>query len=717
MIIIDKEMKKKLYILPLITILFALGSCETPFNRMFNKVEQVEINDIHNAYVVGDVFREKNELEIYALYTDESVEKLTYNNVNVTLYSNGVSYSPAQAFVKAGEYEVTAYVGAIKSNTITINVYSSHVYATDINVECETTSLKTMEETFFNVTVNPSNFTEEIIIESDKETSVIKKIDKSSYYFYEEEAGTTTLTIKVKSSTSEYISTSLSFSVLPASERVVIGQTYKTMSPRNCPTSGEINILVIPLWFTDSGDFFKLSGSKTNIRNDIEKSFFGETSDTGWHSVSSFYKTESRDELVLSGKVSEWYEPEISVDDIGQDSSEKATKTQKVVNDAVNWYFTNHNDEKRTDYDSDGDGYLDGVIVIYAAPDCNSYGVSEEYSDYNNLWAYCYWIKSNGQNPENPNAKTFLWASYDFMYGQTTAYDRTGSPYSKGSTTYCLLDSHTYIHEMGHVLGLVDYYDYSSHAYLASGGFSMQDYNVGGHDPYSVMSLGWASPYIPTESCRIKLGSFQDTGDLIVLTPSWNEYNSPFDEYLVLELFTPTGLNGFDCNHQYVASGSVYPKGTKDIGIRLWHVDARLTYTVDRYYTYTEDLISDASGGQRSLQNAFSNTYIDESVMESHVTPLARIDRKYSYFNLLSLIRNDEDATHIYERSESNLFNGSSLFKEGDSFSMEKYGKQFAYKELYKSSDYLLNSGLELGWEFYVESIDNEEAIIRLNRI
>lgn len=710
-------MKKRAFLLPFISVLFALGSCESSFSPLFNKVEQLNIIDNHNAYIIGDIFKENNELEILATYTDESVSYLTYNNVSITMYCEGISYSPTHAFEVAGEYEITAYVGSIKSNTITIEVYTSHVYASSIDATCSSTSLKTMQETLFEVDVSPSNFTEDIIVESNRETSVIKKVSKTMFYFYEEEKGSTTLTIKIKSSSTNYVSTSLVFSVTPASEKVDIKQTYKTLSTKNCPTEGEVNILVIPVWFTDSGSFFRLSGSKNNIRSDIEKAFFGSESDTGWNSVSSYYKTESREKLDLNGTVSEWYEPEMSVSDIGKDSSEKATKTQKLVNDAVNWYFTTYTEDERTNYDSDGDGYLDGVVVIYGAPDCNSYGVSEEYSKNNNLWAYCYWIESNGQNVQDPNAKTFLWASYDFMYGQTTAYNRTGSNYSKGNTSYCLFDTHTYIHEMGHVLGLADYYDYSAHAYLASGGFSMQDYNVGAHDPFSVMSFGWANPYIPTESCRIKIGAFQETGDLIVLTPSWNEYDSPFDEYLILELFTPTGLNGFDCSHQYVASGSAYPKGTKDVGIRLWHVDARLTYTIDRYYTYTEDLITDASGGQRSLQTAFTNTYIDENVMEPHITPLARTDRKYSYFNILSLIRNDKEATHIYERNEANLFNGSSLFKEGDTFSMQEYGKQFAYKELYGSSKYLLNSGLELGWEFYVESIEGDNAIIRLNRI
>lgn len=59
---------------------------------------------------------------------------------------------------------------------------------------------------------------------------------------------------------------------------------------------------------------------------------------------------------------------------------------------------------------------------------------------------------------------------------------------------------------------------------------------------------------------------------MILLTPKWNEYDSPFDEYLLLELYTPSGIN------KYHAS-SLNDLGK--IGIRLWYVDARLIYSYD----------------------------------------------------------------------------------------------------------------------------------------
>ena len=50
-------------------------------------------------------------------------------------------------------------------------------------------------------------------------------------------------------------------------------------------------------------------------------------------------------------------------------SSILLTLTDNLVTSAPDWYFENHSDESRTDYDSNGDGYLDGVILVYAAPE------------------------------------------------------------------------------------------------------------------------------------------------------------------------------------------------------------------------------------------------------------------------------------------------------------------------------------------------------------
>lgn len=470
--------------------------------------------------------------------------------------------------------------------------------------------------------------------------------------------------------------------------RTEIKQTYADMIENSCyaldgaPTQGECKLLVIPVWFSDSSNYISTS-KRSNVKADIEKAYFGSETETGWHSVKSYYETESGGKLTMNGVVSDWYSPGISMATAGQYSS---MQTASLVTNAANWYFTNNPSQSRTDFDCDDNGYLDGVLLIYAAPDYATLGND----NYDNLWAYCFWAQdSTVKKVANPGVNVFFWASYDFMYGSNIAYSRTGKNYYSGDTRYCSIDAHTFIHEMGHVFGVPDYYDYGKNRYTPAGSFSMQDYNVGGHDPYSTMAFGWSDPYIPTDSCKLEIGPFQSTREVILLTPEWNIYNSPFDEYLLLELYTPTGLNAFDSEHHYQ---NAYPQGPNQAGIRLWHVDSRLQYYSGSWDCSIDHLTTDANhySDYQGVELAFSNAYDGD-----HMTGLGE---EYAEYNVLQLIRNNSAETY---RPTGNL-TSASLFGDGSSFDMSTYRNQFV-------EGTTLNNGKALGWSFSV-SIEGNGA-------
>ena len=451
-----------------------------------------------------------------------------------------------------------------------------------------------------------------------------------------------------------------------------------------CPLEGSPKLLIIPIWFSDSSTFIS-TNKKESVRNDIQKTYLGTNSDTGWRSVRTFYEEESFDKVSLTGTVSEWYEIGESFVTYAPESS-GGTKTQTLATTAANWYFNNHKSENRKDYDTNGDGYLDGVMLIYGAPDYDAYGND----NYSNLWAYCYWT-DNQSSTSSPTTSVYFWASYDFMYG-SNASSRTGqSSYASGDTSHCTLDAHTFTHEMGHVFGLDDYYDYAETHYSPAGGFSMQDYNVGGHDPYSVMAYGWADPYIPTSSMSITIGDFQSTHDMIILAN--HSVNSPFDEYLILEYFTPTGLNELDCSYQYSSS----PKGPTTSGIRLWHVDARLTYPVGN--KFSTSLVTDPTRGE--TLHAFVNTYNYSDTQYN--SPLGSA---YYDYNLLQLIRNNTSISH---KTTTDIRN-SDLFGLNVTFSMSTYKSQFV-----KSTN--MNDGSALGWTFTVTALNSSSATIQLTKV
>ena len=472
------------------------------------------------------------------------------------------------------------------------------------------------------------------------------------------------------------------------------------------PSIGTANILVIPVWFTDSNKYIK-DANKDAVRQDIHDAYFGSAASVGWHSVKSYYETESFGALTLTGIVSEWYEPNKSVSYYANDPASETAgvpKTTSLVKNAVNWYFSNHSSDTRTNYDHDNDGYLDGVMLIYAAPD---YGTLNN-DNYDNLWAYCYWVQDYSvQNPSNPGVNAFFWASYDFMYGEEVASSRSGNRYHAGDTSHCTVDAHTYIHEMGHMFGLEDYYDYSNHSYVPGGGFSMQDFNVGGHDPFSSFALGWGKAYIPSDTATIDLHPFATSGEMILLSPNWNSYNSPFDEYILLEYYTDLGLNELDSTYGYMSQyGKDYPMGTKDYGIRVWHVDARLLYTVTGEFSASMITTNPRITSGRVVLLA-SNTYNDGTEETSYyLSPLADQNSKYASFNILQQIRNDKKSTY----KPKDLLSSSTLFKRGDTFQMSDFSKQFV-----NSSK--LNNNLDLGFKFTVNACNNDKASITVTKL
>ena len=460
---------------------------------------------------------------------------------------------------------------------------------------------------------------------------------------------------------------------------------YSATGFNNCPLVGEPKLLIIPIWFTDSSTYIS-SSKKESIRDDIRKTYVGTNEETGWRSVKTFYEEESKGVMSLNATISNWYSCGDLISDY-KNPTTGADNTRTLLDEAVTWYFTNNPSDSKSKYDTDDDGYFDGVMLIYGAPDFAT--LKESRSVSGNLWAYCSWTQANKGTISNPKVNVYFWASYDFMYGDN-ATDRTGFDYGGGDTDHCTLDAHTFIHEMGHVLGLEDYYDYGSNKYSPAGGFSMQDDNVGGHDPYSVIAYGWADPYIPTDSMEITINDFQSSHDVILLAN--HDVNSPLDEYMLLELYTPTGLNEFDSDYQYQG---VYPQGPKEPGIRLWHVDARLSEWQGGS-SFSTSLTSNPTAGR--MVHAMSNSYGGQNA--------SYLGEDYYDYNILQLIRRSTFETY---KTKSSL-TGSNLFFAEKSFDMSTYSKQFV-------NGTYMNDGKALGWTFSVESIVDNQAVISLTKV
>ena len=690
-------MKNKILFVSILVAPLMLSSCSFSDIIDINPIKKVEIKDENDYYAYGDIYESENQLSILVIDRNGKTVEIDNSKLTIKLAVDGVEQAYNTAIENkggAGKFTVTAIYNNIKSNVLEYDLISEHVYIDSLAFSGPENA-STHEDVELNLAINPTNFTKKLTLSlSDSSMATVSRNGEKVFVKGLKPGSVDVIASSVNKS-GVTVSAKHTMTFISTTPYIAANQTYNDYVKNNiynvssCPLTGSPNLLVIPVWFSDSQSFI-FTSKREGVREDIQKAYFGNPDEIGWHSVSSYYYEESDGRLDLKGTVSDWYETSITASQAGDPDFDMGD----LVTSAVDWYFSTTGDSKEK-FDSDGDKVIDGIMLIYAAPDY----ITWKKSSYNNLWAYCFWLQPD-PIPSGIYPNVYFWASYDFIYGNNTVTSRTGRMYYNGDTSHCDIDAHTYIHEMGHVFGLEDYYDYSGYKLSPAGDFSMQDYNVGGHDPYSVFAFGWANAYVPNDTATITISNFQDNHDLILLSPEFNTYRSPFDEYLLLELYSPTGLNYFDSRYSYQNI-----KGPQTSGIRLWHVDARLATPTSSFgdrFKLTDSNVESASS-RYGVTHACSNTYDDgEEYTQDYLSVMGR---EYYNYNILQLIRNDPYET--YEPSEGLV--AKDLFFEGDSFSMNTYSKQFV-----KGTK--LNNGKSLGWTFTVDRISNDTATITVTR-
>ena len=485
---------------------------------------------------------------------------------------------------------------------------------------------------------------------------------KSVVLSYTEDNVTKSVTYNVKFFVSEqYVGDDTAFNFLDYGKKSIYGELHYL------PNEGNIKFLVIPVWFTNSESFFKES-HKTQILEDIRAKILEEKTEDNYWSLKSYYETESKGKVHIDATISDFYTSGTSLVDYTDTGD--TSLTYKLVNDATNWYFTNNPTDSINNYDSNGDGKVDGVICYYAG---NYYGAKSA-----TMRSTAYALRSTEDRVYNTGCFCPIGGIYGFGREISTSWQLNTDDLSSILPPEFVRGSNTVIHEVGHQFGADDLYEYAAkneEKHYPCGAFSMQDNDSGSHDPFQTNLIGWAKPdiyaakdYNVGDKITISIDDFQGSGNNILLTKDWNEYNSLFDEYLLLELYAPIGLNAYDANRL----------GFNEAGLRVWHADEDSPDLVD------------------SRTNSFKySTY----------------DRNDEY-DLLHLIRNNEEVGIDVTTKVSN----ADLFKSNDSFSMAKYSKQFVKGNR-------LDNGEKLGWEFNVDGIYFDKAnnkytgVITLTRV
>ena len=309
------------------------------------------------------------------------------------------------------------------------------------------------------------------------------------------------------------------------------------------PTEGDVKALVFMVEFAD----MKNTNTQVTVEY-MQETFFGAQNKEAvmypHESLTAFYQRSSYDKLNISGDVYGWYT--LSENRSAYENDWEGR--EKLIKELLDAY-----DEQIdfSDYDADGDGNIDAIYIHYAGG--------------NTGWGSQWWSYMSSTVTE-------------ITYDETDVYR-----YVFLSDT----DSVTAIHETGHLLGLPDYYNAAGlESNNEKGGIGicdMMDHNIGDHNIFSKMLLGWVEPYIVTDTSEVTLELLSSSEAKAVIVAK-EDISSIFEEYYILELYNNSG------NNVHSARRWAQEPETDTPLVKIYHVDAALNedgtdFKYDNYST------------------------------------------------------------------------------------------------------------------------------------
>ncbi len=506
------------------------------------------------------------------------------------------------------------------------------------------------------------------------------------------------------------------------------------------PSTGDTRVLVVPVEFKDypADEIGQLYNSETkdskalkhydtdgkpaggdtgrgkeNAKEDIRKAFFGESSETYWHSLSSYYKESSYGKLNFNGIVTDWFKVYTNINTMEwvtakewADNSSARELAQTILDYYTDTDMKMYKTLTKQDgtafssgsdflqyFDSDGDGYIDVIEMVYSAPYYATYvndKGNEVAIDNDKFWAYC---GGSSTTADTKNPKISKWAFqsyYTCVEGGTFGDNNTWRNWTCKEIVdgVAKVDAHTIVHETGHALGLPDYYDYD-YKKNPIGSVDMMAYNIGDHSAYSKCVLGWADPTVIAGPTTVTINSFTKTGDCLIV-PYYGYYSDNADnknantfmtEYLTIELYNSTGVNTSDSKNAYAGR---YPLCPTNTGIKIFHVDSRLgvfDYSSGsaKFVNYTDSIVNVSSSSYVNF--AHSNTG-SETI---------KVGNEYQWY--IEYLPSNPNAT-------SKIISNDTMFYQGDSFGNSTY------------SNFTFHNGKAFGYKFTIDALSDDSATI-----
>jgi len=294
------------------------------------------------------------------------------------------------------------------------------------------------------------------------------------------------------------------------------------------PSTGTIKILTILIEFKDF--------THTNSRDDVHSNLFGAGDPTRapYESLAKYYGRASYGKLNLNnGTTLGWYRTAYDRSSVDQTD----TGRENLIKEALNFYKKQGHDFSQ--YDSNKDGIIDYLIVIWTGPD--------------NGWGSFWWGYQTTFNDPNYELDGVRLGKYSWQW-EANPIDNPNYKFTP----------RTVIHETGHALGVPDYYHYDS-APGPQGGvgtLDIMDGNKGDHNCFSKWMLEWVEPKVVSRGTQtITLSASGNSQDCVIIWPGIATGD------LFSEFFVAQNRNREGNDHTTEMPGD---------GMLIWHVDASL---------------------------------------------------------------------------------------------------------------------------------------------
>ena len=468
-----------------------------------------------------------------------------------------------------------------------------------------------------------------------------------------------------------------------------------TFNDMNCynqrftPSTGNVNMLIIPLILP--GDTVTKE-EEEKYRKDIVKAFSQD--DCSFYSLKDYYYKSSYGKLnldftfsptcdvVTDLEFSSGYHLYKEINKLDPSSSNLHYAITNIVYDATEWAI-NKMSKRGSEFDSNKDGAIDGVWFMYMG--------HEKDSNNTLYWAFSSSTSRLGTDVA-PAVNTYGWCGTSFLYDDPMQN----------------VDTHVLIHETGHMLGLSDYYSYSYSGYSPLGKIDMMDNNVGDHNPFSKILLGWSKPYVVYgNDVTLSINTSSLKNDSIILfayddktykkdTDGKVIFNI-YDEYMLLDYYYPIKLNSSVLYTTYNV------KTVSLEGGRLYHVDNRLAKKENSVYSMLGDpddilsldssvkiekVINNSEAGSRSESNAYSLPALMDHFDELRwISADGRFHSEVPSYTLFGKINNIANENSIFTTE-----------KNRNTFSLSLHKNQFV--------NGTLNIQKECSYSFTIESIE-----------